>query len=129
MIRAPADKGVAPSPADRGSASVLLLGVVAVLVVLAVTLGLVVQAVAGRTRAQTAADLAAISAARAAQRAAFGGHGARDPCGVAAEVAERNGAVLAACEEDVGGVVAVEVVADAGAGVARAEARAGPRPP
>jgi secretion/DNA translocation related TadE-like protein len=106
---------------------VLLLAVAGALVVLAATLGLVVQAAGTRAHAQAAADLAAVSAARAAQRAAFGAPGGREPCDVAAGVADHNGTALAACDESAGGIVAVAVTVETPAGGARATARAGPR--
>ena len=55
---------------DRGSGTVLVLGLVAVALVLATTLVGLGQVVAGRARAQTAADLAALAAATRLQTTA-----------------------------------------------------------
>jgi secretion/DNA translocation related TadE-like protein len=113
---------------DRGSGTVLLLGVVAVVVVLAAGLGLLVSAQLARGRAQAAADLAALAAADelrggpAGLGAAVGG----SPCGVAGAVAERNGGRLISCRAEGLGVVRVQVAVGGRAGTASADARAGP---
>lgn len=105
---------------DRGSASVLVLALVAVTVALATLLGLLASAHAARGRAQAAADLAALAGA---QRALTGGAA----CGLAREVAARNGAVLDRCHELPGAVVEVAASVPGVWGVATAAARAGPR--
>jgi hypothetical protein len=56
----------APSPADRGQASILLLGVVAALIAGALILAAFGQAYGARARSQRIADLSAIAAARSA---------------------------------------------------------------
>jgi secretion/DNA translocation related TadE-like protein len=109
---------------DRGSATVWLAGLAA-LIGLTVTVGTVHGAgVLARHRAETAADLAALAGA---VRAADGLTGA---CPTAAQVALRNGGSLTACEES-GGDVQVEVSAPVRLGrlgvlTATARARAGP---
>ncbi|QOR71352.1 flp pilus-assembly TadE/G-like family protein [Ruania alkalisoli] len=110
---------------DRGSATVLVLAVVATGLVAMVLLGGLVHASLARGTAQAAADLAAIAAAREATR------GAPDPCRIAAEVAERNGADLASCIVGDGALVDVRVDVPAEplpgwSRAATAEARAGP---
>lgn len=105
---------------DRGSASVLVLALVAVTVALATLLGLLASAHAARGRAQAAADLAALAGA---QRALTGGAA----CGLAREVAARNGAGLDRCHELPGAVVEVAASVSGVWGVATAAARAGPR--
>lgn len=114
---------------DEGSGSVLTLAVAGTLVVLAVALGLLVQATVARARAQLVADLSALAAAREVQRASFGEPGAEQPCTRAAAVATHNGGVVVRCAESTGGKVAVDVTVPTPTGVARASARAGPRPP
>jgi len=108
---------------DRGSGTVLLVGVVAVAVALLAAMALLVGAERARAGAQAAADLAALAAAaRLVDGAAAGG-----PCAVAAAVATRNGARLVACRPGDGGVVTVTAARPAaGVGTARATARAGP---
>lgn len=105
---------------DQGSASVLVLALVAVTVALATLLGLLASAHAARGRAQAAADLAALAGA---QRAVTGGAA----CGLAREVAARNGAGLDRCHELPGAVVEVAASVPGVWGVATAAARAGPR--
>lgn len=120
-----------PDTRDRGSGTVLLLAVVAVVVVLAGLLAVLASAQAARARAQTAADLAALAGA---QRIATPGGlaldpaaiGAADPCTSVRDVAARNGARVLRCAAGTDGVVEVEVAVDAGAGAQSAEARAGP---
>ncbi|WP_159623376.1 Rv3654c family TadE-like protein [Ruania rhizosphaerae] len=110
---------------DRGSATVLVLAVVATGLVALVLLGGLVHASLARGTAQAAADLAAIAAARDATR------GAPDPCRIAAEVAERNGSDLTSCVVADGALVDVRVDVPAEplpgwSQAAAAEARAGP---
>ncbi|WP_454050761.1 Rv3654c family TadE-like protein [Cellulomonas sp. Marseille-Q8402] len=106
---------------DRGSGSVLVLVVVAVTVLLTGALGMLVGAQVARSRAQAAADLGALAAAEHLLRGRAG------PCAVARDVVERNGAVLASCTVEGGGVVAVRSTAAAPVGDATARASAGPR--
>lgn len=106
---------------DRGSGTVLLLALVAVLLVVAALLGLLAAAQLARGRAQTAADLGAL--AGATQLLAGG---TVDPCAVAGQAVRRNGGTLAACTDDGQGVLTVGVVVRSATGTASAWARAGP---
>lgn len=112
--------------AERGAGTVLVLGVVAAVLVLALGLAALAHAQAARGAAQTGADLAALAAATAARDG-------WDPCGRAREVAARNAVSVTACAEQDGGVVRVDVATTAGVivlgvelGRASAAARAGP---
>lgn len=84
---------------DRGSMTVLMLGVIAGALVLAVLVGGLVRGITARGHAQAAADLGALAAGEVA---AVGGPA---PCEVAQRVVERNGAALAACTVGDGGMV------------------------
>ncbi len=84
---------------DRGSMTVVMLGVIAGALVLAVLVGGLVRGVTARGQAQAAADLAALAAAEVA---AVGGTA---PCETADRVAGRNRAVLAGCQVGDGGMV------------------------
>ncbi|PZR51756.1 histidine kinase [Xylanimonas oleitrophica] len=112
---------------ERGSGTVLLLGVAAVVVLLFVALAALGASQRARGAAQAAADLGALAAATALR-------GGLDPCGAAAEAVVRNQATVVGCEQEAGGVVSVAVtrpvagVPGWAGGEARAEARAGPRP-
>lgn len=111
---------------ERGAATVLVLAVALVGGLLLLGLGLIAGTQGGRVTAQTAADLAALAGADAAAAG-----GVRDPCSVAAEVAQRNRADLAACSVTAQGIVEVETTRTAGfgsitTGQASARARAGP---
>jgi secretion/DNA translocation related TadE-like protein len=111
---------------DRGAGTVLAVGLVAVVLVLAAALAVLTQAATARHRAEAAADLAALAAADALLGRADG-----DPCARAARTAAANGARLASCAPRAGAVVRVVVEVrpqgPAGAlGPARAVARAGP---
>lgn len=110
---------------DRGSMTVLMLGVIAGALVLAVLVGGLVRGITARGHAQAAADLGALAAGEVA---AVGGP---DPCDVARRVAERNGAALTRCEVADGGMV--ELVTTVAVQplpgwqeIAQATARAGP---
>lgn len=111
--------------AQRGSGTVLLLGVVAVVLMLGVALSTLASAQVARARAQSAADLAALAGAAALRDASFGG--GDDPCAVAAEVVRRNGARLASCDDEGVGVLEVGASRSTAWGTAVATARAGPR--
>ncbi len=114
---------------ERGAGTVLVLALAAVVVLLALAVAALGAAQRARGAAQAAADLGALAAAQALR------HGI-DPCPTAEAVVDRNGAVLARCEPEGGGVVRVVVVRDVlrhdgwlgpSAGHASAAARAGPR--
>ncbi|RKT79078.1 secretion/DNA translocation related TadE-like protein [Terracoccus luteus] len=110
---------------DRGSGSVLVVGVVLALLVLTAG-GLVVgSAVVASGRARAAADLAALAGAAALQR----GSSAGAACAEAGQVATSNGSRPTGCA--VSGFD-VEVTTSSGAalvaGVAVARSRAGPDP-
>lgn len=107
--------------AERGAATVVVLAVVAVALVLAVVVGAVTSGHAARVRAQGAADLSALAAASAERSGVLA-----DPCSLARDVADRNGARLVACEKEARGVVRVVAERSAGFGTAVARARAGP---
>ncbi|UFU03406.1 flp pilus-assembly TadE/G-like family protein [Ruania suaedae] len=116
---------MAPAARDRGSATVLVLAILAAGLVLMVLLGALVHASVARGTAQAAADLAAIAAAG---EAASGGP---DPCALAERVAERNGGQLSSCAVGDGALTDVEVRVPATPlpgwdQVAVAAARAGP---
>jgi len=108
---------------------VLILGVVAVVLVLAVGIAALGAAMSARGTAQAAAELGALAGATAL-RDGF------DPCGTARAAVARNGAETASCQVLAGGVVRVVATRAAGGpvsgfggapGEARASARAGPR--
>ena len=114
---------------DAGSASVLVLAVLAVAAVLAATLGLVASARALGAATSSAADLAALAGGRAAAAPWLG----VAPCAAARDAAARNGAELVTCGADVLGVVEVTVRRAPRGALARtlgdartASARAGP---
>jgi secretion/DNA translocation related TadE-like protein len=117
-----------PVSRDRGSGTVLVLGLCALLVSGALAVGLLSAALTARHRASVAADLAALAAADA-----LSGRRAGEPCVLAARVAQRNGGAVTQCVPDQDGSVVVEVLvrprqgAEA-LGSARARARAGPAP-
>jgi secretion/DNA translocation related TadE-like protein len=114
-----------PRGPDAGAGTVLVLGLVAVGVLLALALSLLGQAVAARHRASTAADLAALAAAQVANAPPIRA-GSGDPCDVARRTAADNGAVLTSCAVDDRGVATVTVRTDikSVADVLRATARA-----
>ena len=112
--------------AERGAGTVLVLGIVAAVLVLALGLAALAHAQAARGTAQTGADLAALAAATAARDG-------WDPCGRAREVAARNAVAVTACAAQGGGVVRDDVASTDGVtvlgvalGRASAAARAGP---
>lgn len=113
---------------ERGSGTVLVLGVMGVVAVLAMVLAALGGAQGARGRAQAAADLGSLAAATSARYGV-------DGCATAADAVARNGAELVACTREGGGVVRVEVRCALGFGVlgavledAQAQARAGPAP-
>ncbi len=82
---------------ERGSASIVVAAIVAVVVVLGLGAADLARVLVASSRAQTAADAAALGAAQ--ELAIPSG---LDPAGVAAEYAARNGAELVACRCDSG---------------------------
>lgn len=111
-------------PGERGAATVLAVAMTGVLVLLGAAAGVVGAIVVAHRTAQAAADLAALAGASAAS------HASGDPCVVAAAIAERNDAQLAACTTD-GRAVEVEVVVEGPRWLGQdrdlaARARAGP---
>lgn len=104
---------------DRGAASVLVIGILGLVVLLAGWLLLLAQAQSARGVAQTAADLGALAGATAVRSAG-------DGCAVAQETVHRNGAEPESCELLGGGVVRVRSAVPTVLGTASAAARAGP---
>ena len=76
---------------ERGSASVLVVAVGALLGVIALAVGMVATGMAAHRQAVRAADLAALAGAQRSLTSQS------EACGVASEVAEANGAELARC--------------------------------
>ncbi|WP_369370696.1 Rv3654c family TadE-like protein [Promicromonospora sp. Populi] len=113
---------------ERGSGTVLILGIVAAVLLLAVGIAALGAAQNTRGAAQSAADLGALAGA-AALRDGF------DPCGTAGAAVARNRAEIESCGVLGAGVVRVVVTRAASGpggafgalGQARASARAGPR--
>lgn len=116
-------------PADareRGSATVLVLAIVAVAMILAMAAVGLARAAQARGTAQAVADLAAIAAADRAQQPVPG-----DPCALAAQVVARNGAQLIGCSIGAGGMAQVSTALTVSplpgwTATATATARAGP---
>jgi secretion/DNA translocation related TadE-like protein len=110
---------------ERGSGTILSLGLVAVLGVLLASLLLLAQAGVMASRAATAADLSALAAADAARGLTSG-----RPCSVAATVAAEHGARVTDCGTTGGGIVEVgtELLQPFLFGPATGRARAGPPP-
>lgn len=123
---------------ERGSATLLVVGVVALAVVLGLACAVVARAYGVRSVAQTAADLAALAAAQSVavpagvviapgvSLAGTAGAAPTSPCDLAAESARRNGGVLSGCLLLPRGVVEVRVAVHAAVGTSVATARAGP---
>jgi secretion/DNA translocation related TadE-like protein len=110
---------------QRGSGTVLLVGVVGALLALTVGALWVVSAVVASHRAQSAADLAALAAAAVLVR----GDSSALACERGTAIAALNGARLASCRA--GPDLTVELVVDVPStvsrvGIATARARAGP---
>ena len=111
---------------DDGGGTVLAAGLAWVLLMLVLAVVALGQAAVAAGKAATAADLSALAAADAARGLTPG-----EPCDIAANLAQRHGARLVACE--VGGTgldtVQVEVVLPSGLPwPAHGMARAGPPP-
>ena len=107
---------------ERGSGSVLAVGLIAAITVLTAVLVPLYSALAERSAVGVAADAAALAAADVAVGLAPG-----VPCEVAARVAAANGASVVACAVD-GLVVTVRVGRSAVGVAVTATATAGPPP-
>ncbi|WP_438855450.1 Rv3654c family TadE-like protein [Agromyces sp. M3QZ16-3] len=105
---------------DAGAATVAAVGVVGAVVLLAVAVIWVLGASIAAQEAANAADASALAAADALSGAVAG-----EPCVLAGELAQRNGATVIECRAD-GPVAVVSVVVRHGAMRASASARAGP---
>ena len=110
---------------ERGSATVWVLALAAVLGLVAMAAVLVGVALVGRHRAASAADLVALAAAGRAVS------GDPDACSAASDVARANAAELTGCSVGPGAVVEVEVaiavqLGRLGVSTAVGRARAGP---
>lgn len=119
---------------ERGSGTLLMLGLVAVVLTLIAVIALLAETQSARGAAQAAADLGALAAAEHLVESARGGAapvaGARGTaCAVARAVVSANGASLTGCALLDDGVVRVTTAQSGGLGPARASARAGPAPP
>jgi secretion/DNA translocation related TadE-like protein len=77
--------------AERGSASILMIGIIAVVVALSSAALVIAGYATGYHRARAAADLSALSAAAAFQQG-------RDACAQARQTARQNGARLNRCD-------------------------------
>ncbi|MFJ4172157.1 Rv3654c family TadE-like protein [Paenarthrobacter sp. NPDC089714] len=110
---------------ERGSGTVLALGLVTVAVALFAGILALSQAAVMASKAATAADLAALAAADAARGLVAG-----EPCSVAEGVAARNDARITSCRVLAGDTVevATEFSQPFALGVAAGRARAGPPP-
>ena len=110
---------------ERGSGTVLVLGIIAVLLAMAVCAGGLIQAQAAAGKARSTADLAALGGATALSSVVA----PSEPCETAGRVARANGAEVTVCTV-VGADVVVEVsVRTRVLGVVReavSAARAGP---
>lgn len=117
-----------PGRSERGAATVVAVALLGLLVLLGCALSVVAAIFTAHRTAQAAADLAALAGATSV--AAPGSVGG-DPCGVAGEVAQANGARLTQCTVD-GRTVTVRVAVPGprwrgwAAGDLGAESRAGP---
>ena len=123
---------------ERGSGTVLTLGLAAVALAMFASVALLAQAVSARGATQAAADLGALAAAEhlmGASRvgpspaAAAGTDAQSAACALAREAVSLNGASLTGCAVLGDGVVQVTATRPGGLGMARASARAGPEPP
>lgn len=115
---------------ERGSMTVLVVGLVSALMVAALVATGLAGLVATQHRAAAAADLAALAGAARAAGDRAPDRRTEDPCDVARRVAAANAAELASCERS-GVVVTVEVVVEPHAPLGlrptiRSRARAGP---
>lgn len=107
---------------ERGSGSVLAVGVGGAVIVTTLSTILALGALVAHQRVMNAADAAALAGADAASGAIAG-----EPCALAGRAAEANGAVVLACSSD-GAVVSV-TAGTSWAGIPlSARSRAGPPP-
>lgn len=114
------------SPGERGSATVVMLGVIGSVLMLTISGLLLASAVLASHRARAAADLAALAAAGVLMR----GEPPHAACESAARVAARNHGRVQQCIV-AGSEVRLSVAVSAGVqgvGVATARSRAGPGP-
>jgi secretion/DNA translocation related TadE-like protein len=113
-----------PAQDERGSASIIAVAMIGVLIMLTTAFMYLGSAVAARHRAQSAADLAALSAAG---RLPLGGDAA---CAYASAIAKAMRSAVVRCDVDgLDVVVTIDVAVELGrfgAGAARGIARAGP---
>ncbi|WP_281241804.1 Rv3654c family TadE-like protein [Actinomyces ruminicola] len=113
------------SGAERGSGTVMVLGIIAVVLCLGLGATGLIQAQAAGGRARSAADLAALAGATALTSV----FAPADPCATAQRVARANGAELGACTINGEDVTVTVVVPTRILGIPRraeAAARAGP---
>ncbi|MDO4900552.1 Rv3654c family TadE-like protein [Actinomyces sp.] len=114
-----------PPGTERGSGTVMVLGIIAVVLSLALGATGLIQAQAAAGRARSAADLAALAGATALTSV----FAPADPCATAQQVARANGAELADCTVDGEDVTVTVAVPTRILGIPRragAAARAGP---
>lgn len=114
-----------PRRRERGSGTVLAVGLALVVMMAMALLLLLVQSAVLASKAATAADLAALAGADALRGITDGA-----PCSVAAQVAARHAAALQGCVEGKGQTVEIriELTQRSIAGAASGHARAGPPP-
>lgn len=105
---------------ESGAASVVAIGLVGAMVATVALLAPLLGVIVATQRVANAADAAALAAADATSGAIAG-----VPCDLAASVAARNGATLAACATD-GPVASVSAESTVFGFVVQARARAGP---
>ncbi|NDR53304.1 Rv3654c family TadE-like protein [Actinomyces sp. 565] len=118
-------RAAAPAGRERGSGTVMVLGIIAVALCLALGAAGLIQAQAAAGRARSAADLAALAGATALSSVLA----PADPCATAQRVAQANGAELGTCEIDGEDVTVMVTVPTRVLGIPRragAAARAGP---
>ena len=129
--REPGAHGFRRAPHESGSASPLIVAVIAVVMVLAAALAQVGAGLVANARASGAADLSALAASRQDRDLRALGMGAarsrEQACRVAGQVAGRNGATVTACARGAGSsvVVSVSVPIPGWPNSATARARAG----
>ncbi|WP_235821268.1 Rv3654c family TadE-like protein [Actinomyces mediterranea] len=113
---------------ERGSGTVLVAGIVACALVLAIAVGAMGDVYAARARVEAVGDLAALAGGDASATAPFQDVGSR-PCDQAATVAQRNSMTLESCEvvgADTRVIVSDATVIAGWSVTLRARSRAGP---